>query len=122
MKLIIRWEPEKLAVLMDDIRYRVQPHCDMFLSANNFLEFAPLGSNKATGLKVLSDYLGLDMNEVVAVGDNFNDMDMIMAAGLGIAVNNAVEEVKAIADYITQADNDNNAIKEVVEMVLKEYK
>lgn len=54
------------------------------------------------------------MSRTIAVGDNQNDISMIKAAGLGIAVANAREEVKKAADYVTVSNNDD-AIAEIIE-------
>jgi len=57
--------------------------------------------SKAAALQYLCDYLGTDMSETVSFGDSMNDYEMLQASGLGIAMGNAVDEIKAIADYIT---------------------
>ncbi len=87
----------------------------IFFSHENLLEFNPPNATKGTTLKRLADQLNIDMSEVIAVGDNFNDISMITMAGLGVAVANAEQEVKNIADYITDLDNNKSALKEVVE-------
>lgn len=70
--------------------------------------------SKAKGLKILSKYLGIDMKNTIAFGDSMNDLDIIKEAGVGIAMGNASEKVKEVADYITDAiDKDGiyNALK-----------
>ena len=62
----------------------------------------------------LADALGIDMSRVVAVGDYHNDIEMLRAAGVSVAVANAVDEVKAVADYVT-VSNDEHAIAKVIE-------
>jgi hydroxymethylpyrimidine pyrophosphatase-like HAD family hydrolase len=66
-------------------------------------------------VKFVSDLLHIDLKDVIAVGDNQNDVPMIKATGLGVAVSNAVDELKEAADYITKNDCDHGAIKEVIE-------
>ena len=58
--------------------------------------------------------LNVSKDEIIAVGDAENDLDMIEYAGLGVAMGNASESVKKIANYIT-ADNNNDGIAEVIE-------
>ena len=65
------------------------------------LEFTKAGTNKAAGLKFLAGHLGMTMDEVMAVGDSENDIEMLREAGLGIAMGNAADEVKSVADEIT---------------------
>lgn len=71
-------------------------------------------SNKGTGVKALADYLGIDASEVICMGDAGNDHHMIEYAGLGIAMENASEDTKAIANYITDT-NDNSGVAQVIE-------
>lgn len=64
------------------------------------VEVTPGGVNKATGIARICDYLSIRMEQVLAVGDNENDIEMIRQAGIGIAVANAKPELKEIADYV----------------------
>ena len=63
-------------------------------------EFVPLGFDKATGMQVVCDRLGLEMKDTVAFGDSANDRAMIEAAGCGVVMGNGSEEMKKIADFI----------------------
>lgn len=116
-KVIICWAPEKLQGIYDAIKDEVGQYGFMFFSSPNLLEFSPLGSDKSTGVKFLADYLNVGMDEVICVGDNYNDLEMVKEAGLGVAVKNAVKELKEAADYITDKDNNEDAVKEVLDMV-----
>ena len=118
LKMLIRWDPDKLVKLHNAVKEKIEDFCDIVFSEKHLLEFAPKGSTKAEGIRFLAEHLGLDMEETVAMGDNFNDAEMICEAGLGIAVNNAVDEIKAMAGYITGNNNDNDAVKEAIEMLL----
>ena len=118
LKMIIRWDHERLIKIQDFVKDKINGFCDMVFSDSHLLEFAPKGSNKSEGLRFLAEHLGLDISEAVAVGDNYNDAEMIRDAGLGVAVNNAVDEIKDMAGYVTKNDNDNDAIKEVIDMIL----
>ena len=93
---------------------------DVSYSANRYIEFNRKGVNKGAGLLSLAKLLGVSREETIAIGDNFNDLPMIQAAGLGIGVRNTVEDMKPLCDYITEATNDESAIAEVIEkFVLK---
>lgn len=59
------------------------------------------GYSKATGMKKICDYLNMDMNDSLAIGDSNNDIEMIEAAGIGIAMGDGSKELKEHADYIT---------------------
>ena len=78
------------------------------------LEFTKAGTNKAAGLKFLAGHLGMTMDEVMAVGDSENDIEMLREAGLGIAMGNASAEVKAVADAVT-LDNENDGVAVAIE-------
>jgi len=77
-------------------------------------EILPKGVSKGKLLEKLALLLHIDMARTVAVGDYFNDISMLRAAGRGYAVANAVEEAKAAADYVTVSNNEH-AIAAIVE-------
>ena len=79
-----------------------------------FLEFMHEKSSKGSSLLRLCDHLGIDISEVIACGDGNNDLTMIQTAGLGVAMANATETLKAAADYIT-ASNDEDGIVQVID-------
>lgn len=79
------------------------------LTTPKWLELMPLGITKGSGLQALTELLHIPMANVMAFGDGENDIEMLQAAGIGIAMENAMEEVKAAADDIT-ADNNNDGI------------
>lgn len=83
-------------------------------SQDYLLELLPNGASKASGLKKLSDRLGILPEEIMAMGDANNDLEMIEFAGLGIAMGNANEQVKAIAQDITDT-NENNGVAKAIE-------
>ena len=58
---------------------------------------------------------GVPLGEVIAIGDSENDLSMIQAAGLGVAVANAQEHVKAAADYVTETTCEQDAVADVIE-------
>ncbi len=78
------------------------------------LEFTKIGVSKATGLSMLTEYLDIPMEAVLAVGDSENDVEMLQAAGLGVAMGNALDHVKTVADDITLT-NDEEGVAAVVE-------
>ncbi|MBQ2985656.1 MAG: HAD family hydrolase [Clostridia bacterium] len=69
-------------------------------SSKGFIEFNHPSAHKGSGLAWLADHLGIKQEETVAVGDNSLDIEMIQWAGLGCAVENAKEEIKAAADMV----------------------
>jgi Cof subfamily protein (haloacid dehalogenase superfamily) len=77
------------------------------------LEFAAPGSSKWQALRWLAEQRGIQPEEIVAIGDDVNDVEMVRAAGYGVAVANALDEVKAVADYVTSHPN-NLGVEEAV--------
>ena len=88
---------------------------DVCFSANRYLECNAPGVNKGAGLMALARRLDVDASEVMAVGDSSNDVSMLRAAGLGVAVANASEDALAAADYVCRADNDAGGVAEALE-------
>jgi Cof subfamily protein (haloacid dehalogenase superfamily) len=87
----------------------------------NNLELNPLGVSKASGLEEICKLTGIEMHEVVAMGDSLNDLFMIQEAGLGFAMGNAQEAVKLAADFIAPK-NTENGVAYVIEHYLLNQK
>ena len=68
-------------------------------SGDEFFDIVPDGASKGGALNTLSQMLGIEKNHVIAAGDNFNDLDLLKAAGVSYAVENAQEEIKTAADF-----------------------
>ena len=72
-------------------------------------------TDKGSGLKYISKFLNVPIENTVAVGDERNDIPMIQAAHVGVAVKNGHEDLKDAADYVTEHDNEHGAIAEIIE-------
>ena len=77
------------------------------------LEFSPTEANKGTGMLALAELLGVPREATMAVGDADNDLPMLRDAGLGVAMGNANERVRAAADVVV-ADNDHGGVAEAI--------
>lgn len=89
--------------------------CAVSYSSNRYMEFNKIGIDKGKGLKQLAEKLSIDIADTIAVGDNYNDMPMLKVAGLSVAAQNAVQDVKDACDITTQADNNEGVIAEIIE-------
>lgn len=89
---------------------------DYIRSERMLYEILPKGSSKGNLLMKLAEILGVDARKTVAIGDYNNDVSMIKAAGVGVAVANAVDEAKAVADIVT-VSNEEHAIAKIIEMI-----
>ncbi len=78
----------------------------LYRSKPTYIEMAPRQISKLSGLEVLLQkiYPELKLNDIIAYGDNYNDIEMLKNVGLGVAVDNAKTEVKTVADEITQSN------------------
>jgi len=86
----------------------------VFKSSPYFLEFTHKEVDKGLGLKRLGEHLGIKREEIIACGDAGNDFSMVKYAGLGVAMGNAIPEVKEVAEFITTS-NDEDGIAKVIE-------
>ena len=84
-----------------------------------FLEFTEAGVTKGTSLNKLIQKLGIKREEVIAMGDSYNDQAMIEFAGLGVAMGNAPDDIKEIANYVTDTNMNDGVAKVVEKFVLK---
>ncbi len=112
-KVIFTDDGDRLATFVDKA-VETFPQFEVFRSEPFFLEVCPKGIHKATGIKNIIEILGVKREEVIAIGDGFNDITMIEYAGLGVAMDNAQQAVKDVADYITLS-NDEDGICKVIE-------
>lgn len=106
-KCLIVGEPHEITAVEPIARERFKGVADVFQSDPSFLEIVPAGVNKGEALKKLLERLDYDKSELIAVGDSFNDIEMIQLAGLGVAMGNAREAVKSCADYVTKSNNED---------------
>jgi len=87
-------------------------------SKPHFLEFSHPFATKGTALEFLARRLGVPREAIMAVGDSFNDIDMLEYAGLGVAVANGREEVKKKADFVTKASYGDGVVEALEKFVL----
>lgn len=81
------------------------------------IEFSPKGVHKGTGLQFLCDLLSLDLAQTIAVGDNYNDSEILKLSGMAIAMKNSNPDILAMADHIV-SDNDHDGCAEAIEQYL----
>jgi len=101
IKVIVVDEPERLKVVAEAMRPHVEGRVNMVFSKPFFLEFTDLGIDKRHSLALLCEKLEILPSEVIAMGDGDNDKGMLEFAGFAVAMENARDSVKAIADHVT---------------------
>ena len=91
------------------------PMCDMLrYTGEDLYRFANRNAVKWNAVVIAAEHYGIDTNLIVVFGDDINDTEMILNCGVGVAVSNAVDEVKAAADYIC-GSNDEDGVAEWIE-------
>ena len=113
-KILFSQTEELLAKKMLEIPKEFYSEYNVVKTMPIVLEVMNKDCNKGYGVKVLADKLGIKKEEIICIGDQANDIEMITYAGLGIAMGNAIEELKDIAQYIT-SDNDNDGVAKAIE-------
>ncbi|WP_019639274.1 Cof-type HAD-IIB family hydrolase [Paenibacillus fonticola] len=106
-KMLIIDEPDYLDEIAPVLRELLGPSVHVTKSKPNFLEFMHNEGTKGHALKFIANHFGCGLNETIAIGDSWNDHEMLEAAGLGIAMGNAIPALKEIADYVTLSNNED---------------
>lgn len=121
LKLMI-FDPERTGKILP-YQQELQNYTDRYWVTSfsrQAVELGPRDCNKATGVRELAGLLGLRMDQVMAIGDFCNDLEMIREAGIGVAVANASDEIKAAADYVTRAPLALGVMEALEKFCLKE--
>lgn len=118
VKMMICGDPEALKIPEKEMAEHFEGRLDVYRAEPWFLELMPKGINKFAGVKMIADTLGLAPDEVMACGDANNDIPMLEYAGLGVAVANAKDSVKAVADFVSKSNNEDGVAFAVEKFVL----
>ncbi len=128
----ITFSPYKCMLVSDDEnaliglenhwKKRLAGELDVFRSENYYLEVVPPFIDKANTLSVLLGKLDVASKDIVAIGDGVCDVTMIQLAGLGIAMGNAQESVKACADYVTLSNEEDGVAVAIEKVVISEIR
>ncbi len=117
-KLIIRSKPEDQAKV-DAIAKTIHlPGMTSFSTSDVLYEFVQPDINKGFGIQKVCDHFGLKLDNVVAFGDENNDAEMLTLAGTGVAMQNALPGIKAIADVVSPYTNDEDALAHYINDVI----
>ncbi len=108
-------DTDKVKRLSDAILERYSNEVDCFLSSPMYLEIVPKGVNKGTAVDALCRHYGIERSNVLAIGDYYNDIDMLKIVGVPVTVRNAPDDIKAVARYVTESDCNNSAVAEALE-------
>ena len=84
-----------------------------------YLDIMPVNVNKDSALQILGNYLNIKTDEMLTIGDNLNDFDMVKNAGVGVAVANAYDELKKVANYTTTNPVEKGGFAEAIYKFIK---
>ena len=110
-KMMVMSEPPAIAEIQQHLRSIYDGQLNIYPSKPTYLEVMDKLGSKSNAVKFVSERLKLDPSEIVAMGDNYNDIEMIKFAGMGVAMGNAPDDIKAIADFVTDTNNDDGVRK-----------
>ena len=114
-KLLAMVEPEDSERTIAELSAANLPDCAVTKSSPFLAEVVNDKCSKGSAVLFLAEHYGIEIEKTVGIGDNYNDMPMIEAAGLGAAVGNAEDALKQRADYICENTNETDAVAEVIE-------
>jgi Cof subfamily protein (haloacid dehalogenase superfamily) len=110
-KMMVMSEPANISIIQQHLRTIYNGQLNIYPSKATYLEVMDSRGSKSNAVRFVSERLGLASSEVIAMGDNYNDIGMIEFAGLGVAMGNAPDDIKAKADYVTDTNNDDGVRK-----------
>lgn len=118
VKVLMVEAPERLVILEKKLQQQLEGKLNVIRSKPFFLEFTEVGVDKGTSLHHLIQKLNILQEEVIAIGDSYNDLAMIEFAGLGVAMGNAPDDIKEIANHVTDTNMEDGVAKVVETFIL----
>jgi len=117
-KIMCMGDEAEIDVLYKELENSFSSEIMLYRSKPTYIEISHSSVSKKTAIDVLlnSCYTNISMENIVAFGDNYNDIEMLKAVGLGVAVANAIEEVLQIANKITDTNKNDGVAKTIQEL------
>lgn len=117
-KAMIVAKPEDVPMYQSQLKAEIGEDTYIAQSQPYLIEIMPKGINKAHSLEMLCERLGITKDEVMACGDNTNDAEMVIWAGLGVAVANSVDSLKEVAEYVCEKERSYGVAEAIEKFVL----
>lgn len=117
-KCLMTAPPEKAEKLVTLLQKKFGDTLSIYRSEPFFIEIMPQNVDKASSLDKMLETVGLKRENAICCGDGYNDVTMVSYAGIGVAMGNARDEVKAVADYITKS-NDEDGLLDVIDKFIE---
>ncbi len=119
VKVMFLGDPEEMKKFQTEYEDTIKERYEGVLSQSYVYEVLPKGNNKGTGLKALVERLGIKQEEVMAIGDGNNDVEMLEYANYGVAMGNASELARNAAKYTTDTNENDGVAKAIRKYALK---
>ncbi|NLO89215.1 MAG: HAD family phosphatase [Clostridia bacterium] len=116
--LIINEDEEEMNEFERKCRETFGKYLHITKSMPEFLEFSHPEATKEKGLEAVAEHLGLKREEIMAIGDSNNDLEMLQYAGFSVVMGNAREEIKKYADYVTTSNEDDGVAEALEKFIL----
>lgn len=117
-KIVISRPPEELDAVIPNIPTHYHEKYNIYKSQPFILEVLPQNVDKGYSMRIIGEMLGLEKDQIMGIGDQENDLSLVENAGLGIAMENAIDQVKEAADYITKTNDENGVAYAIRKFVL----
>lgn len=116
-KILVSASEQQVDALMQELKPVYGKQLHVTKSKAYFLEFSHPKANKGEALAMLAGRLGVERDQIMAIGDGYNDVEMLDYAGTGVVVANARDEIKKLADYVTLS-NERDGVADVLEKLV----
>lgn len=118
-KVIFAGPPDLLCEVENFVTQQESPGIYYVASEPTYLEMMPQGATKGTAVKTLSGMMGIPLENIIVLGDYYNDVDMMKTAGYAVAMNNAPREIKMLANEVTGANNEGGVGQYLYKLIRK---
>ena len=117
-KILCMANPNEINLLKEEMNSNDNVNVlNIYPSKTTYLEIMPTNASKTSAINYLEKKFNINKAEIIAMGDNYNDVDMLKYAGIGIAMGNAPDDVKKNADDVTLT-NDEDGVAEAISKYL----
>ena len=117
-KMMMIDEADVLEAAVSRLPQEIWDNYTILRSEPFYLEILNKNASKGKAVKALAEHLGIDQKDVMAIGDSGNDVDLVDFAGIGVAMDNATDEVKAVADVVTTSNNEHGVAQAIYKYAL----
>ncbi len=116
-KILFIAEESLVSIVQDKLVQKFNSCLNIYTSKPTYLEIMNRQASKTNAVQMIMDHYNISRKETIAIGDNFNDKEMIEFVGTGIAMGNAPDEVKAAANYVTDTNNNDGVARAIIKFI-----